>query len=50
MIVVMAGETTSCSIAVTVMATSKAAVTIRRPAMADSLPSCSTGLPSDSTS
>ena len=34
MIEVMAGETTSCSIAVTIMATKRAAVTIRRPARA----------------
>ena len=33
MIVGIAGETTSCSIAVTIIATSKAAVTFLRPAI-----------------
>src|SRR5262245_21462397 len=37
MIVGMAGETTSCSIAVTIIATRSAAVTRRRPARADPL-------------
>src|SRR4051794_40748974 len=50
MIVGMAGETTSCSIAVTIIATSSAAVTRRRPASADPLVVSSTIVASNSLS